>query len=58
MQSQVLVARACYPRYSGGRDQEDCDSKTARANGSQDPISKKINIKQDWQSGSSGRAPT
>jgi hypothetical protein len=29
--SQVLVAHACNPSYSGGRDQEDCGSKPARA---------------------------
>jgi hypothetical protein len=38
---QALVAHACTPSYSGGRDQEDCGSKPALANGSQDPISKK-----------------
>jgi hypothetical protein len=27
----VLVAHACNPTYSGGRDQEDCDSKPAQA---------------------------
>jgi hypothetical protein len=39
--SQVLVAHACNPSYSGGRDQEDHSSKPARANSLQDPISKK-----------------
>jgi hypothetical protein len=39
--SQVLVAHACKLNYSGGRDQEDGGSKPARANSSQDPISKK-----------------
>jgi hypothetical protein len=34
------VAHACYPSYSGGRDQEDCGSKPALANSSQAPISK------------------
>jgi hypothetical protein len=29
---QVLVAHACNPSYSGGRDQEDRGSKSARAN--------------------------
>jgi hypothetical protein len=74
--------------YSGGRDQEDCSSKTARANSSVRPYlekpftkiglvewlkvkalsstpstakkkkkKKKINTKQGWQNGSSGRAP-
>jgi hypothetical protein len=28
----VLVAHACNPSYSGGRDQEDCSSKPAWAN--------------------------
>jgi hypothetical protein len=30
--SQVPVAHACNPSCSGGRDQEDCGSKPARAN--------------------------
>jgi hypothetical protein len=34
------VDHACNPGYSGGRDQEDCSSKPAWANSSQDPISK------------------
>jgi hypothetical protein len=34
----VLVAHACNPSYSGGRDQEDL--KPVWANSSQDPISK------------------
>jgi hypothetical protein len=29
-----------YPSYSGGRDQEVCDSKSAQANSLKDPISK------------------
>jgi hypothetical protein len=33
-QSQVLVAHACNPSYSGGRDQGDCGSKPAPANSS------------------------
>jgi hypothetical protein len=37
---QVLVAHACNPSYSGGRDQEDQGLKPAQANSSQDPISK------------------
>jgi hypothetical protein len=36
-----LVAHACNPSYSGGRDQEDRSSKPAGANSSRDPISKK-----------------
>jgi hypothetical protein len=39
--SQVLVAHACNPCYSGGRDQEDHCSRAAQANSSQDPILKK-----------------
>jgi hypothetical protein len=39
--TQVVVAHACNPSYSGGRDQEDCSSKPAWANDSErDPISK------------------
>jgi hypothetical protein len=34
------VAHAYNPSYSGGRNQEDCSLKLARANSSQDPISK------------------
>jgi hypothetical protein len=37
----VLVAHACNPSYSRGRDQEDGSSKSAQANSSQkNPISK------------------
>jgi hypothetical protein len=35
------VAHTCNSSYSGGRDQEDCSSKLAGANSSQDTISKK-----------------
>jgi hypothetical protein len=34
------VAHACNPSYSGGRDQEDCSSKTVRANSLRDPLEK------------------
>jgi hypothetical protein len=34
------VAHSCNPSYLGGRDQEDCISKPAGANSSQDPILK------------------
>jgi hypothetical protein len=34
------VAHACDPNYSGGRGQEDCGSKPARANSSPDPTLK------------------
>jgi hypothetical protein len=38
--SWALVAHACNPSYSGGRDQEDRGSKPVWANSSWDPISK------------------
>jgi hypothetical protein len=41
-ESQALVAHACNPNYSGGRDQEDRSSKPAKTNTSGDPILKKI----------------
>jgi hypothetical protein len=47
-----LLAHACNPNYSGGRDQEDHILKPARANSSQDPISKILNPKKGWWSGS------
>jgi hypothetical protein len=37
----MLVAHTCNPSCSEGRDQEDCGSKPAQANNSQDPILKK-----------------
>jgi hypothetical protein len=43
---RVPVAHACNPSYPGGRDQENCGSKPAWANSSQDPISKKPFIKR------------
>jgi hypothetical protein len=42
----ALVAHACNPSYSRGRDQVDHSSKLAWVNSSQDPISKVPNIKQ------------
>jgi hypothetical protein len=42
----VLVAHACFPSYSGGRDQEDCSSKPPWANGFPDPVSKKPSQKR------------
>jgi hypothetical protein len=39
--SWTPATHACNPSYSGGRDQEDCGLKPARANSPQDPISKK-----------------
>jgi hypothetical protein len=48
----ALVAHACNPSYSEGRDQEDCGSKPAWTGSFQDPISKKKKItKTDWWSG-------
>jgi hypothetical protein len=41
--TQMLVAHACNPSYSGSRDQEDHGLKPARADSSRDPISKKSN---------------
>jgi hypothetical protein len=38
------VAHTCNLSYLGGRDQEDCGSKLARANSLQDPIWKKKKI--------------
>jgi hypothetical protein len=38
--SQVLVAHACNPSYSGGKDQEDRGTKPARENSLRDPILK------------------
>jgi hypothetical protein len=38
---QALVAHACNPSYSGGRDQEDPVSKPAQANSSGELISNK-----------------
>jgi hypothetical protein len=37
----VLVAHTYNPSYSGGKDQEDCGSKSAWVSSSQDPILKK-----------------
>jgi hypothetical protein len=43
--SWAPVAHACNPSYSGGRDQENRDSKPAWANSSPDLISKIPNTK-------------
>jgi hypothetical protein len=40
------LAHTCNPSYSGSRDQEDHGLKPARANSSQDPISKIPNTKR------------
>jgi hypothetical protein len=55
---QAPVAYAYNPSYSGGRDQEDCSSKPAQVNSSQDPISKKTITKKGWWSGSSSSPST
>jgi hypothetical protein len=47
MNSQVLVAHTCNPRYSGGRDQEDHGLKPAQANSSRDPILKNPSQKKN-----------
>jgi hypothetical protein len=39
--SQALVAHSCNPSYSGGRNQEDCGSKTVQANSFVRPYLKK-----------------
>jgi hypothetical protein len=44
--SQKLVAYACNPSYSGGRDQENCSLKPVWANSSQDPVLKISNTKK------------
>jgi hypothetical protein len=47
----VLVAQACNPNHSGGRDQEDCGLKQAGSNSSRDPILKNPITKKglvDW----------
>jgi hypothetical protein len=42
----VSVAHNCNPRYSGGRNQEDCSLKPIWANSSRNPISKKTHRKE------------
>jgi hypothetical protein len=44
--SRVLVAHACNPSCSEGRNQEDQSSEPAQANSSRDPISKIPNTKK------------
>jgi hypothetical protein len=48
----ALVVHTCNLSYSGGRDQEDRSLRSAPANSSQDPISKKPFTKKGWWSGS------
>jgi hypothetical protein len=55
--SQLLVAHACNPTYSGGRDQEVGGSMTTQANTSQRPYFKITNTKKSRQSELSGRTP-
>jgi hypothetical protein len=55
--SRALVAHACNPSYSRGRDQEDHGLKLARENSSSNPILKIHNAKMGWRCGSSGTAP-
>jgi hypothetical protein len=52
--SQVLVAHACNPSYSGGRGQEDLSLRPAQTSSLRDPISKKKKkiMKKGWWSGS------
>jgi hypothetical protein len=56
--TQVWVAHACNPSYSGGRDQGDHRLKPALVNSSRDPISKKPITKKGWWSGSSDSLPS
>jgi hypothetical protein len=44
----ALVAHACNPSYSGGRDQEDHDSKSALANSLKSYLKKPITKKGWW----------
>jgi hypothetical protein len=45
----ALVAHACNPSYSGGRDQEDCGSKPVQANSStRHYLEKKAFTKKGW----------
>jgi hypothetical protein len=53
---QVLVAHACNPNYLGDRDHENHNSRPAQVNSSPDPMSKILNTKKGWQSGSSSKS--
>jgi hypothetical protein len=46
----VPVAHACNPSYLRGSDQADCSWQPARANSSEDPISKIPITKKGWWS--------
>jgi hypothetical protein len=43
---RVLVAHACNPGYSGGRDQEDQSSKPVQANSSLETLSQKYSLQK------------
>jgi hypothetical protein len=47
-----MVAHACHPGYSRGRNKEDCSLKTTMAYSLGDPILKILNTKKGWLSGS------
>jgi hypothetical protein len=49
-ESRVLVAHACNPSYSGGRDHEDCGQIVCKTLSRKNPITKK-----DWRSDSRRR---
>jgi hypothetical protein len=51
-----LMARACEPSYSVGRDQEHCSLRPAQAKKKKKKSSVIPNTEKGWQSGSSGRA--
>jgi hypothetical protein len=48
----VQVAHTCNPHYSGGKDQEDCGSKTAQENSLWEPHLQNNQSKMDWGCGS------
>jgi hypothetical protein len=51
-----MVAHACNPSYSGGRDQEGCSFKPAWANSLRNPISKTPITKKKKKKGAGGKA--
>jgi hypothetical protein len=48
MRGQEQVTHTCNLSYSGDRDHEDCGSKPALANSSQEPISKSQKGLAEW----------